>query len=321
MPCHLVGRATTPPINAAAAALNTKSARLIVYDGDSHGNPLLTPKKQNTEHSSVVFVIVPPTRLLNAMLMLTVRPRRDNDTLSRISGISLATGAKKNASSTELISKRSAVAATASINGVEKPTISSAPSSNRPQPYASDAGAPSCANSSPVWRIGVRIGGRLHFKIIRLFSSGRVATGLGVLAARQRKHKKREIVGNAEHTSEHVEANSGNKNRNHGRTEQNQTLLTNLLQRRPRGSATAKRERFLQLVAKQWCLDDARSANPNACAKSNGGNDWTKIRDWPRKRFCFPALKFTNGTTRYCTNGKARMSIAKCIDEKDCLGC
>ena len=52
-----------------------------------------------TLQSKVVLVIVPPTILLNAILIFCIFPFLDKEILSKISGISEATGAKKNANS------------------------------------------------------------------------------------------------------------------------------------------------------------------------------------------------------------------------------
>ena len=50
-----------------------------------------------TLQSKVVLVIVPPTILLNAILIFCIFPFLDKEILSKISGISEATGAKKKA--------------------------------------------------------------------------------------------------------------------------------------------------------------------------------------------------------------------------------
>jgi hypothetical protein len=64
--------------------------------------------------------MVPPIRLLKAILMLRARPLRDREILSRISGISEATGAKKNASKIGFTSSVLAVSATDLIVQVSK---------------------------------------------------------------------------------------------------------------------------------------------------------------------------------------------------------
>lgn len=62
----------------------------------------LKKKIFHTPHSRVVFVIVPPIRLETAILIFCKFPFLLKETLSKISGISEAIGAKKNANRIEL---------------------------------------------------------------------------------------------------------------------------------------------------------------------------------------------------------------------------
>ncbi len=71
--------------------------------------------------------MVPPTKLLIAMLMFWLFPFLASDILSNISGISLATGAKKNASNIGFTSNVEAACTTLTMKGLENPNINTPP--------------------------------------------------------------------------------------------------------------------------------------------------------------------------------------------------
>jgi len=77
-----------------------------------------TPKKENMPVRRVVLVIVPPIRLLKAMLMFWMLPFRLREKLSNISGISLATGARKKANRMGFTLKADAASTTESMKGL-----------------------------------------------------------------------------------------------------------------------------------------------------------------------------------------------------------
>ena len=81
----------------------------------------------HTPHNSVVFDMVPPTKLLIAMLMFWLLPLRANDTLSRISGISLAMGARKNARRMGFTFMDDAASTTHTMKGLENVKMSVPP--------------------------------------------------------------------------------------------------------------------------------------------------------------------------------------------------
>jgi hypothetical protein len=69
------------------------------------------------------------------MLMLCEFPFRDNETLSKISGASLAIGAKKNANSTGLTFSSAAASTTVLMNGDENIMINSPPTTKYDTPF------------------------------------------------------------------------------------------------------------------------------------------------------------------------------------------